>query len=126
MYELTPIKGAWTRGDRQNYDHWGEVVNDNRWSYDEFLPYFREIEKFHYPSRRSQHSWIRRAIQMVPPHLRGYPLREQIKAAWAATGVPFIEDMNDGNPFGEADMIENRLNGNRILAPLVYPLDALI
>lgn len=49
MYELTPIKGAWTRGDRQNYDHWGEIVNDNRWSYDEFLPYFCEIEKFHTP-----------------------------------------------------------------------------
>lgn len=33
--------------------------------------------------------------------------------------------MNDGNPVGEADMIENRLNGNRIVAPLVYPLDGI-
>lgn len=33
--------------------------------------------------------------------------------------------MNDGDPVGVADMIENRLNGNRIVAPLVYRLDGV-
>ncbi|KAF3385781.1 Pyranose dehydrogenase 3 [Talaromyces pinophilus] len=117
--------GAWTRGDSQNYDHWGEVVNDNRWSYDGFLPYFRKIETFHDPHGDKEVHGFDGVIHMVPSHLRGYPLREQIKAAWADMGVPFNEDMNDGNPLGVADMIENRLNGNRIVAPLVYPLDGV-
>jgi choline dehydrogenase-like flavoprotein len=62
---------------------------------------------------------------MIPSHLREYPLREHIKSVWAATGVPFNHDMNDGNPVGVANMIENRLNGNRIVAPPVYSLDGV-
>lgn len=55
--------------------------------------------------------------------MREYPPREQIKAA--ASGVFFDQDVNDGNPIGMADMIENRLNGNRIVISIVYPLNGV-
>ena len=40
---------AWTRGDRADYDLWGKMVNDRRWSYDGLLPYFRKTESHHDP-----------------------------------------------------------------------------
>lgn len=101
------------------------MVKDIRWSYDGLLPYFRKIETFHDPRGDHKIHGFDGGVTMVPSSSRGYPLCEPIKAAWAAAGVPFIEDMNDGDPIGVADMIENRLDGKRILAPLIYPLDGV-
>jgi choline dehydrogenase-like flavoprotein len=36
---------AWTRGSKAEYDHWGKVVGDTRWSYDGLLSHFRKSER---------------------------------------------------------------------------------
>jgi choline dehydrogenase-like flavoprotein len=101
------------------------VVKDSRWSYSGLLPYFRKIETFHDVRGDANVHGFDGPIKMITPSSRGYPLRDSIRAAWAAAGVPFIQDMNDGDPVGMADMIENRLDGQRIVAPAVYPLDGV-
>lgn len=35
---------AYTRGDKLDYDRWGELVNDSGWNYQNVLPYFKKFE----------------------------------------------------------------------------------
>ncbi|ODM92652.1 Glucose dehydrogenase [FAD, quinone], partial [Orchesella cincta] len=37
---------VWLRGHPYDYDNWGELTQDERWSYDELLPYFRKSETY--------------------------------------------------------------------------------
>ncbi|KAI7972321.1 hypothetical protein EIK77_003392 [Talaromyces pinophilus] len=60
---------------------------------------------------------------MEPAFDRQYPLREKVKDAWAAVGVPYKQDMNDGNPIGLGELIENRVNGVRHIASSAYGLN---
>lgn len=62
--------------------------------------------------------WFRRSYESIHFH-------EETKADRAATGVPFNQDMNDEDAVGGADIIENRLNRNRIVTNLVYTLDGV-
>jgi choline dehydrogenase-like flavoprotein len=101
------------------------VVKDSRWSYDGLLPYFRKIETFYDPHGNANNHGFDGPIKQITPSARGYPLRNPLQAAWAAAGVEFIPDMNGGEPLGVAEMIENRLDGQRIVAPFVYPLDGV-
>lgn len=40
----------WTRGGRDDYNLWADIVGDKRWSYQGQLPYFRRTEHHHDPS----------------------------------------------------------------------------
>lgn len=53
---------------------------------------------------------------------RQYPLREKVKEAWAKVGVSYKRDMNDGNPLGLGELIENRVNCVRHIASSAYGL----
>jgi choline dehydrogenase-like flavoprotein len=53
---------------------------------------------------------------------RQYPLREKVKDAWAAVGALYKRDMNDGNPIGLGELIENRVNGVRHITSSAYGL----
>lgn len=39
--------GGWVRGHTADYDLWGKLVGDDRWSYNGLLPYFRRTEHHH-------------------------------------------------------------------------------
>lgn len=38
------ILGGYTRGPRVDYDEWAELVGDERWSYENQLPYMKKAE----------------------------------------------------------------------------------
>ncbi|CRG90400.1 Choline dehydrogenase [Talaromyces islandicus] len=92
--------GALTRGDKQNYDHWVNVAKDSRWSYDGLLPYFRKFETFHDSHGDANSHRFDGPIKEITPHER--------------RRTP-----------GVAEMIEDRLDGQRIVAPFIYPLDGV-
>ncbi|KAF8852577.1 glucose dehydrogenase [Acephala macrosclerotiorum] len=118
---------AWLRGDRNDYDEWANMVNSPQWSYSGILPYFIKSETHHTASAStSDHgfsgpmyisSW--KPSESSPP----FPLRELVKKAWLNEGINEIQDANRGSPLGIASLTENRREGKRQLASVVYPLD---
>ena len=119
--------GGWLRGDKNDYDAWGALVGDPRWSYNGFLPYFRKTEKHYDPEGdQAAHGLDGPVItSSASSSGRNYPLRETVQRAWSAVGVQRIKDMNDGNPFGVGEMIDNRNDGKRQIAHQTYPLEGV-
>lgn len=112
------------RGDRIDYDVWGKLVGDARWSYAGMLPYFRKSETHHTPWGNPKDHGFEGGMytSSVTSSGRNYPLRVMVKAAWEAIGLEQIPDANSGSPQGFAELTENRKNGKRQLATDAYPL----
>ncbi|OTA57452.1 GMC oxidoreductase [Hypoxylon sp. EC38] len=119
---------GWLRGARADYDSWAELVNDQRWSYEGQLPYFKKTEKW-YNSNNSEGHGQDGALHIESPISKGriYPLADIIEESWKALGVQRLPgyDMNAGNNLGLAELNENRHDGTRQIAPLAYPLDGV-
>jgi len=123
---LSKVAG-WIRGDKNDYDAWGKLVGDARWTYAGMLPYFRKTEMHHTPyGDPEEHGFEGGMITCsVTSSGRDYPLRDMVKAAWEAVGLQQIPDSNSGSPQGFADLNENRKNGKRQLACDAYSLDGV-
>ena len=120
--------GTWTRGSKADYDQWGELAADPRWSYDGFLPYFRKTET-HFDNGqhidKMQHGFdgpIHTASVSSSDPNRKYPLQDQLRAAWEKVGVKHIPDGNNGSALGMAELVENWRDGKRQLASHAYQL----
>ena len=113
----------WTRGGTADYDLWADLVNDQGWSYQALLPYFKKTET-HYDSTQGdteQHGFD------GPIHTtasaRHYPLGDKMKQAFVeGTGLPIIEDANGGSPIGIAPYTENWRDGKRQSCGKAYGL----
>lgn len=116
---------GWLRGDKTDYDAWGASVNDPRWSYEGFLPYFRKTERHHDPNADPTIHGLDGPVILssVSSSGRDYPLRETVQRAWSAVGVQRIQDMNSGSPIGLGEMNDNRREGKRQVAPRTYSLE---
>ncbi|MCJ1309930.1 hypothetical protein MMC25_003591 [Agyrium rufum] len=114
---------GWLRGDRQDYDEWARVVNDNAWSYDKLLPYFIRIETSEVATSGSQSHGTDGPVQAksVSSTGRKYPLREPLKDAFLSLGWEMNPDVNSGSSLGISEIVENRDNGKRTLAHKAYP-----
>jgi choline dehydrogenase-like flavoprotein len=121
--------GTWTRGNKADYDAWGDAVGDSRWSYEGFLPYFKKTEHHHDPhADPMQHGFegpIHTSTISAGNPNRKYPLRDQVRAAWSSVGVDYIPDGNNGSPHGLTEMVENWRDGKRQLASQAYSLDGV-
>lgn len=118
---------GWLRGDKTDYDAWGALVNDPRWSYRGFLPYFRKTERHHDPKADPDIHGLDGPVitSSVSSSGRHYPLHDTVQRAWAAVGVKRIQDMNNGNPIGLGEMNENRVEGKRQIASQTYKLEGI-
>ncbi|ETS77626.1 hypothetical protein PFICI_09688 [Pestalotiopsis fici W106-1] len=121
--------GNWVRGDRTDYDLWGETVGDSRWNYDGQLPFMQKAEAFQHPDRNpDQHGYDGPVfVQTVTSTNRSFPLREPVFQAWNEIGVFELPDLdaNAGNPLGVGDFSENKHNGRREIASVIYPLNGI-
>ena len=116
--------GLWTRGHAADYDHWAELVEDQRWSYEWLLPYFRRIETCYDPDNgdRQQHGFN------GPIHTttgRAYPLHETIRTAFKSVGLTENPDANSGMPFGIGSWTENWRDAARQPAGIAYDLSGV-
>lgn len=111
---------SWTRGAREDYDGWAAAVNDEKWSYDALLPYFKMTETHHEPKNvdDDQHGFdgpIHTTAQS-----RIYPLCDELRSMFhEATKLPFIQDANGGEPLGIAPLTENWYRGKRYVSVVV-------
>ncbi|KAF5520775.1 Oxygen-dependent choline dehydrogenase [Colletotrichum aenigma] len=89
---------GYTRGPRVDYDEWAELVGDERWSYENQLPYMKKAEDWFNSNNAAQHG-----------------------------NVPELPDLdsNVGDNIGRAELTETRRDGIRQLTPVVYPLDSI-
>ncbi|CAI0646852.1 unnamed protein product [Colletotrichum noveboracense] len=119
--------GLWTRGDKVDYDLWGEAVADDRWTYDGLLPYMKKAETlWNSTINPDQHGYDGPVgIQSVTSTKRPFPLREKVLQSWHEIGVEPIQlfDGNAGNPLGVAEYTENKSNGRREIAAAAYSLE---
>ncbi|KAI1760832.1 putative GMC oxidoreductase [Hypoxylon sp. FL1150] len=119
---------GWFRGSRADYDSWSEVVGDPRWSYDGQLPYFKKTEKWYDGLNPESHGTDGKLRIESPVSMnRIFPLADAIGRAWEELGVHRLPDgdFNAGINIGFGDLNENRAQGARQIAPLVYPLDGV-
>ncbi|MCJ1237306.1 hypothetical protein MMC14_005291 [Varicellaria rhodocarpa] len=103
--------GGWLRGDEEDYNDWARLFRKTEHHHDE-KSVNTEIHGVEGPIR----------TESVSSTGRKYPLRDQIKAAWASAGVHETADMNSGSPLGVGELVENRQNGMRQLASTSYDL----
>ena len=103
---------------------WASLVKDPKWSYRGFLPYFRKVENYHTRQVDVDEHGFEGPIhtQSVSSTGRDYPLRDQLKAAWASAGVTYTVDANSGHPQGLGELVENVHDGTRQVTSTVYPL----
>ena len=117
--------GTWTRGPKADYDAWGELVGDSRWSYDGLLPYFKKTEHHFGGSNKAQHGFdgpIATASVTSSSAARVYPLREPAREAWQAVGAKLLDDANAGYPVGFSELVEGWRDGRRQIASAAYGL----
>ncbi|KAI0836605.1 putative GMC oxidoreductase [Hypoxylon sp. FL0890] len=121
--------GGWLRGHKFDYDLWGSITNDVRWSYAGQLPFMRKTEKFWNDTiNPDQHGHDGPMfIQSAESTNRKFPLRDYALKSWAELGIHPLPgmDANAGNPLGVGELQENRINGKRQIAAVVYPLDGV-
>jgi choline dehydrogenase-like flavoprotein len=120
---------AWIRGCKVDYDHWAKVVGDERWSYEGMLPYFRKSERHWDPNADAeQHGFegpvYTTSVSASDPERR-YPLREPLRVAFESAGMKFNEDMNNGEPLGINESIENWKDGRRQCVRSVYNFEGV-
>lgn len=120
---------AWIRGSRVDYDHWAEVVGDERWSYEGMLKYFRRSER-HWdknadPKEHGFQGPVYTTSVSASDEERRYPLREPLRRAWQQLGLRFNEDGNSGEPLGFNECVENWRDGKRQCAREAYGLEGV-
>ncbi|KAI8291547.1 hypothetical protein K4K60_001636 [Colletotrichum sp. SAR11_57] len=119
---------GYTRGPRVDYDEWAELVGDDRWSYENQLPYMKKAEDWFNSNNAAQHgNGGPLHVASVSSTDRAYPLRDVVASGWDELGVPELPDLdsNAGDNIGRAELTETRRDGIRQLTPVVYPLNGI-
>ncbi|KAL2877192.1 hypothetical protein SGCOL_007588 [Colletotrichum sp. CLE4] len=122
-------EGAWARVHKVDYDIWVERLGDQRWSYEGQLPYMKKAEalfdNFTNPLSHGHTGPVK--VQSPGSTGRVFPLREPLLESWKELGIDALpqRDNNAGNNLGVADLQENRDQGERQLASLVYSLEGI-
>ncbi|KAH0420686.1 hypothetical protein CcaCcLH18_13874 [Colletotrichum camelliae] len=113
---------GYTRGPRVDYDEWAELVGDERWSYENQLPYMKKAEDWFNANNAAQHgNGGPLHVASVSSTGRAYPLRDAVGSGWDELGVPELPDLdsNAGNNIGRAELTETRRDGIRQLTPVI-------
>jgi choline dehydrogenase-like flavoprotein len=119
--------GGWLRADASDYDDWGELVGDNRWSYEGLKPWLRKSERFYDAAADADEHGVDGPMHVVPiaaseSGARKYLLREPLKDAWLDMGVPMNMQKTNGSIAGVTEMCENAHEGMRQAANMAYSL----
>ncbi|KAI0474343.1 putative GMC oxidoreductase [Xylaria cf. heliscus] len=119
-------QSGWVRGDKFDFDLWGKLVDDPRWSYNGMLPFMRKSEKFWSDTINTCQHGLKglAAIQSETSTNREYPMREYTHRSWNELGIDDLPglDANAGDSLGIGELQENRLNGRREIASAIYSL----
>ena len=114
------------RGDLADYDSWGALVNDKRWTYDGLLPYFRKTEKFFTKDTDPKEHGFEGPIyvQSVSSAGRVYSLRQRVKELWSPIGINETVKSSSGVLPAQSlrENLESWHEGRRQVASTAYSL----
>lgn len=97
--------GVWMRGQAKDYDHWAELVGDQRWSYEGLLSHFKRCETHYDPNGdRSQHGFDG---PIKTSSGREFPLRKPVHDGLVEIGLKDNPDAIAGEPLGISALCEN-------------------
>lgn len=119
--------GGWLRADAADYDDWGRIVGDKRWSYDGFKPWLRKAERFYDAAADAdEHGFDGPmnvfSVSACESGQRKYLLREPVKQAWTELGVSVNLNKEKGSITGLTEMCENSIDGMRQPSGTAYSL----
>ncbi|KAL9050777.1 MAG: hypothetical protein Q9162_006428 [Coniocarpon cinnabarinum] len=118
--------GAWVRGHATDFDEWGRMVGDERWSYKGQLPYFKKTEthhRSHEDTANPEEHGFEGPIHTTAALL--YPMGEIVRDMFLENGVRHIADANSGQPLGLARWTNNWHNYTRQPAGQAYGLSSV-
>ncbi|KAI1302746.1 putative GMC oxidoreductase [Xylaria venustula] len=119
-------ESGWVRGDKFDYDLWGQIVDDSRWSYDGLLPFMIKSEKFWSDTINTDQHGLDgpAAILSETSTNRVFPMREYVRRSWNELGIDAIPglDANAGDPLGIGELQQNKMQGRREIAAAIYTL----
>ncbi len=99
------------RGQKEDYDSWAALTNDEKWTWDSLLPLFKR-QQDHFNGACEYHGsggpWTVSELRV-----QWKALDEWIKAA-GEVGIPKIEDFNRGDNFGASYFHCNQRGGYRL------------
>lgn len=117
--------GGWIRGDANDYDAWGKIIGDERWSYGGLLPFMQRSEQFSAEQADPEQNGMSGPMKITSvgksDPKRQYPLREPIQKAWEELGVKQIPS-GVGKLAGLSEFLENWNSGIRQPSHLAYGL----
>lgn len=99
---------VWARGNKYDYDKWGEAGNKN-WDYNSVLPLFKKIEDWEDGESDFHGAGGPMRIERAPHH----PLSEVMIEACKSFGMPYLDDINAPNPEGVGIGVMNAHKGKR-------------
>jgi choline dehydrogenase len=99
------------RGDRGSYQKWADAVDDNSYTFDNLLPYFKKSVKFTPPNASVRASNATAEFNAAAFSSTGGPLEvsyanyagpfsSYMEAGMNAIGIPTVEDFNSGSLLG--------------------------
>ncbi|CAI7596745.1 unnamed protein product [Penicillium manginii] len=106
---------TWLRGPKVDYDRWAKLVRDDRWSYENLLPYFERYG--------GSDSVIKTSSTSHSHQDRKYPLRDLVRSGWESEGACHNSNPQKGDPLGITELVENWNEGRRQFAHKVFDLD---
>ncbi len=119
--------GTWTHGPSVDFELWARTVGDQGWTYEALLPYFQRTESCQdtgLDTERHGYSGPVQTISVSSSHPnRRYPLRESVRRGWEELGVQYVPDVNNGDPRGMTELVENWRDGKRQLTSSTYDLN---
>lgn len=99
----------WGRGAKRDYDDWARYLDDDGWSWENILPYFKKVEKFTPPPESFRQggnvTWDTRFLGHDGPISITYPAQffpsiNHVIAAEKALGIPQKQEQASGDPIG--------------------------
>jgi choline dehydrogenase len=113
---------VWIRGDRRDYDGWAAAGNPG-WSYEDVLPYFREIED----NEAGADAWrgTGGAVHITDASRRQHPLAERFVRAGLEAGFDHNPDFNGATQEGVGVYKINTRGGRRMSAARAFLKPAL-
>lgn len=107
LFQVAAVCGkrtaGWVRGDSNDYEAWAKLVNDPKWNYKGFLPYFRKTEHYHDTAANLKEHGLEGPIHTAPVTSSGrkFPLRQRVQEVWATAAVQGIWDAKSCSPQGQ-------------------------
>ncbi|KXW56816.1 GMC family oxidoreductase [Ferrovum sp. PN-J185] len=110
------------RGQEADYDNWAKLTEDDGWRWDNVLPLFKKIEKYHSGSNQYHGN---KGPWRVSKQRLSWKVLEVFKDAVINNGIPFTNDFNTGDNFGVGYFDVNQFRGMRLNAGQAFVKSAM-